>query len=91
MVCSIILIFPSCSNYLYKGTTCFIFGIFLVIAGWAFIGLIVEVFGFINLFGYVHFFLLLLLLPFFFCLMPNRLHNDARKKKKKKIPTDEDE
>jgi len=34
-----------------RGTTCFIFGIFLVIVGWAFIGLVVELFGFINLFG----------------------------------------
>eukprot|EP01111_Echinosteliopsis_oligospora_P013188 TRINITY_DN4665_c0_g1_i1.p1 TRINITY_DN4665_c0_g1~~TRINITY_DN4665_c0_g1_i1.p1 ORF type:complete len:143 (+),score=18.08 TRINITY_DN4665_c0_g1_i1:80-508(+) len=34
-----------------KGTACFMFGIFLVIIGWAFIGLMVEIFGFINLFG----------------------------------------
>jgi len=34
-----------------RGTICFIFGIFLVIVGWAFIGLVVELFGFINLFG----------------------------------------
>jgi len=34
-----------------RGTLCFSFGIFLVIVGWAFIGLCIEVFGFINLFG----------------------------------------
>eukprot|EP01113_Clastostelium_recurvatum_P040190 TRINITY_DN6224_c0_g1_i2.p1 TRINITY_DN6224_c0_g1~~TRINITY_DN6224_c0_g1_i2.p1 ORF type:complete len:138 (-),score=4.63 TRINITY_DN6224_c0_g1_i2:111-524(-) len=34
-----------------RGTTCFLFGIFLVITGWAFIGICVEAFGFINLFG----------------------------------------
>ncbi|EGG14997.1 golgi transport protein 1 [Cavenderia fasciculata] len=34
-----------------KGTVCFFFGIFLVILGRTFIGLIIEAFGFINLFG----------------------------------------
>jgi hypothetical protein len=34
-----------------KGTVCFLGGIVLVIIGWAFIGMCVEVFGFINLFG----------------------------------------
>jgi len=34
-----------------RGTVCFAFGIFLVIVGWAFIGLCVELFGFMNLFG----------------------------------------
>eukprot|EP01090_Pellita_catalonica_P018849 TRINITY_DN621_c0_g1_i2.p1 TRINITY_DN621_c0_g1~~TRINITY_DN621_c0_g1_i2.p1 ORF type:complete len:111 (-),score=3.04 TRINITY_DN621_c0_g1_i2:291-623(-) len=35
-----------------RGTVCFLGGIFLVIIGWAFVGMIIEVFGFINLFGY---------------------------------------
>lgn len=34
-----------------RGTACFLGGIALVIIGWPFIGMIVEVFGFINLFG----------------------------------------
>eukprot|EP01118_Nematostelium_gracile_P004873 TRINITY_DN15800_c0_g1_i1.p1 TRINITY_DN15800_c0_g1~~TRINITY_DN15800_c0_g1_i1.p1 ORF type:complete len:139 (+),score=28.75 TRINITY_DN15800_c0_g1_i1:26-442(+) len=34
-----------------RGTSCFLGGILLVLSGWAFIGLCVEVFGFINLFG----------------------------------------
>eukprot|EP01089_Gocevia_fonbrunei_P001011 TRINITY_DN10969_c0_g1_i3.p1 TRINITY_DN10969_c0_g1~~TRINITY_DN10969_c0_g1_i3.p1 ORF type:complete len:115 (+),score=5.11 TRINITY_DN10969_c0_g1_i3:121-465(+) len=34
-----------------KGTICFLGGISMVILGWAFVGMIFEVFGFINLFG----------------------------------------
>jgi len=34
-----------------KGSLCFIFGILLVLLGWAFVGLLLEGFGFINLFG----------------------------------------
>jgi vesicle transport protein GOT1 len=34
-----------------RGTACFLGGILLVLIGWAFIGLIVQAFGFINLFG----------------------------------------
>eukprot|EP01117_Protostelium_nocturnum_P007769 TRINITY_DN2780_c0_g1_i1.p1 TRINITY_DN2780_c0_g1~~TRINITY_DN2780_c0_g1_i1.p1 ORF type:complete len:139 (-),score=25.70 TRINITY_DN2780_c0_g1_i1:127-543(-) len=34
-----------------KGTICFLGGIVLVIVGWTFIGMCIEVFGFINLFG----------------------------------------
>jgi len=34
-----------------RGTSCFVVGIFLVVVGWAFVGLMVEVFGFVNLFG----------------------------------------
>jgi len=33
------------------GFICFILGVIMVISGWAFFGFIVEVFGFINLFG----------------------------------------
>jgi hypothetical protein len=36
----------------WKGTLCFFFGFFLVIFGWAFFGMIIEVFGFFNLFGF---------------------------------------
>mmetsp|Transcript_19675 Transcript_19675/g.21891 ORF Transcript_19675/g.21891 Transcript_19675/m.21891 type:complete len:141 (+) Transcript_19675:41-463(+) len=34
-----------------KGTLCFLGGILLVLYGWALVGLAVEIFGFINLFG----------------------------------------
>lgn len=34
------------------GTICFFFGAFLVIWGWAFIGMIIELIGFINLFKF---------------------------------------
>eukprot|EP01135_Chromosphaera_perkinsii_P006982 Nk52_evm1s647 gene=Nk52_evmTU1s647 len=34
-----------------RGTACFLGGIFLVLMGWPFIGMCVEAFGFINLFG----------------------------------------
>uniref|UniRef100_A0A6B2LR74 Vesicle transport protein n=1 Tax=Arcella intermedia TaxID=1963864 RepID=A0A6B2LR74_9EUKA len=33
------------------GTACFLGGILLVLWGWTFFGLIIEIFGFINLFG----------------------------------------
>jgi Got1/Sft2-like family len=35
-----------------RGTICFIGGILLVFLKWPFIGMIVETFGFLNLFGY---------------------------------------
>lgn len=34
-----------------KGTACFLGGVVLVFAGWAFFGLLIEAFGFLNLFG----------------------------------------
>jgi len=34
-----------------KGTIPFLGGIFLVIIGWPFVGMVMEIFGFINLFG----------------------------------------
>ena len=39
------------SNHHNRGTICFAGGIFLVLIGWAFIGMVVEVFGILNLFG----------------------------------------
>ncbi|KAG1767489.1 vesicle transport protein [Suillus placidus] len=35
-----------------RGTACFIGGILLVFMKYAFIGMVVEIFGFLNLFGY---------------------------------------
>jgi len=35
----------------WAGTTCFLGGIILVLTGWTLIGLIIEIFGFVNLFG----------------------------------------
>jgi hypothetical protein len=37
-----------------KGSLCFFGGIVFVLIKWPIIGLIVETFGFINLFGYAH-------------------------------------
>ncbi|KAJ1626867.1 hypothetical protein T492DRAFT_1029847 [Pavlovales sp. CCMP2436] len=34
-----------------RGTVCFLGGVFLVFVGWPFFGLIIEAFGFLNLFG----------------------------------------
>eukprot|EP00298_Acanthocystis_sp_HF-20_P029353 c8228_g1_i1.p1 GENE.c8228_g1_i1~~c8228_g1_i1.p1 ORF type:complete len:143 (+),score=30.55 c8228_g1_i1:53-481(+) len=34
-----------------RGTVCFLGGVFLVLARWPIIGILVEAFGFINLFG----------------------------------------
>jgi len=34
-----------------RGTICFLGGMGLVLLGWAFVGLILEAFGFVNLFG----------------------------------------
>ena len=36
-----------------RGTLCFLGGILLVFLKWPFIGFVVEIFGFLNLFGYV--------------------------------------
>ena len=36
-----------------RGTACFIGGILLVFLKWPFVGMIVETFGFLNLFGCV--------------------------------------
>ena len=36
-----------------RGTLCFLGGILLVFFKWPFIGFLVEIFGFLNLFGYV--------------------------------------
>jgi len=47
-----------------KGTICFLLGIVMVLCGWTFIGMIIEVFGFINLFGY---FKILLIFAFYAC------------------------
>eukprot|EP00906_Rhabdomonas_costata_P031613 RCo044626 len=35
----------------WKGTLCFFLGICLVLFGWAFTGMVVQAFGFVNLFG----------------------------------------
>jgi hypothetical protein len=35
-----------------RGSVCFALGFFMVISGYTFFGMIVESFGFINLFGY---------------------------------------
>jgi hypothetical protein len=34
-----------------KGTSCFLGGIFLVLIGWPFVGMCIEVYGFLGLFG----------------------------------------
>ena len=36
-----------------RGTICFLGGILLVFFKWPFVGIAVEIFGFLNLFGYV--------------------------------------
>lgn len=36
-----------------RGTVCFLGGILLVFCKWPFVGMVVETFGFLNLFGYV--------------------------------------
>lgn len=35
-----------------RGTICFLSGIVIVLCGWTFVGMIIELFGFVNLFGY---------------------------------------
>lgn len=40
-----------------RGTVCFLGGILLVFFKWPFVGMVVETFGFLNLFGYVTVFL----------------------------------
>ena len=42
-----------------SGTICFLGGILLVLLGWAVLGLAIEIFGFINLFGYSQFVVLI--------------------------------
>lgn len=37
-----------------RGTTCFFAGIFFVFMRWAVLGMIIELVGFLNLFGYVY-------------------------------------
>lgn len=37
----------------WKGTLFFVIGFVIVLLGWPFIGMLVEAFGFINLFGFV--------------------------------------
>lgn len=37
-----------------RGTACFLGGILLVFFKWPFVGMVVETFGFLNLFGYAH-------------------------------------
>lgn len=34
-----------------RGTICFLGGIFIVLIGWPFIGMLIEAFGILNLFG----------------------------------------
>jgi hypothetical protein len=36
-----------------RGTVCFLGGITMVLIGWPIIGMLVEIFGIVNLFGYV--------------------------------------
>lgn len=38
-----------------RGTLCFVFGVLLVFFKWAIVGMIIEVFGILNLFGQVMF------------------------------------
>lgn len=40
-----------CRRDRVRGTICFFFGIFLVLIRWGMLGMIVEGFGFLNLFG----------------------------------------
>lgn len=35
-----------------RGMSCFLLGFAMMMTGWAYIGVLVEVFGFFNLFGY---------------------------------------
>lgn len=37
-----------------RGTVCFFIGVLMVFLKFAFLGVLVEAFGFINLFGYIH-------------------------------------
>lgn len=51
-----------------RGTICFLGGILLVFFKWPFVGMCVETFGFLNLFGYAYF-----LSPFFDLRIPEYL------------------
>lgn len=60
-----------------RGTICFFLGMLMVFCKWTILGMIVEVIGFINLFGYVLFSELVVgsikSLTFFLCFFSQRL------------------